>query len=146
MKYKKAYLNLSDGIGQEFQVEVKEELHGEVHAVFIDAFSNKNIDAEFGAAIELELAEIKNWMADYRHSEYWCRPAFGTGLTSVPEETQGLIYQKEDGRILRCDRTAVPTIDCLTIDPTKSGHIFKLQNQCNDSGVIAVFNLNENGP
>lgn len=97
MKYKKAYLNLSDGIGQEFQVEVKEELHGEVHAVFIDAFSNKNIDAEFGAAIELELAEIKNWMADYRHSEYWCRPAFGTGLTSVPEETQGLIYQKEDG-------------------------------------------------
>ncbi len=26
MKYKKAYLNLSDGTGQEFQVEVKEKL------------------------------------------------------------------------------------------------------------------------
>ncbi|MBQ7574349.1 MAG: alpha-galactosidase [Clostridia bacterium] len=50
----------------------------------------------------------------------------------------------DDGRILRCDRPAMPSVDCLTEAPTKSGKIFKLQNVCSDSGVIAVFNFNEN--
>ena len=31
----------------------------------------------------------------------------------------------------------------LTIDPVHSGKIFKLQNMCNGSGVLAVFNLDE---
>ena len=46
-----------------------------------------------------------------------------------------------DGRILRCDRPAMPTADCLTVDPTSSGKIFKLQNMCNGSGILAAFNL-----
>lgn len=49
----------------------------------------------------------------------------------------------EDGRILRCDNPAVPTKDCLTVNPVKSGRIFKLQNTCNGCGVIAAFNLDE---
>ena len=36
-------------------------------------------------------------MADYRHSEFWCKPAFGMNLAEIPDETQGLIYEKEDG-------------------------------------------------
>lgn len=47
----------------------------------------------------------------------------------------------EDGRILRCDKPAVPTKDCLTKEPTTSGKIFKLQNTSNGCGVLAVFNL-----
>lgn len=47
----------------------------------------------------------------------------------------------EDGRILRCDRPAVPTMDCLTTDPTQSGKVFKLQNVCGEAGVMAVMNL-----
>ena len=35
------------------------------------------------------------------------------------------------------------TADCITHNPTSSGKIFKLQNICNDSGVIAAFNLDE---
>ncbi len=50
-----------------------------------------------------------------------------------------------NGRILRCDRPAVPTRDCLTIDPRTAGQIFKLQNVCGDSGVIAAFNLKNDG-
>ncbi|MBO4732984.1 MAG: hypothetical protein J5662_00765, partial [Clostridia bacterium] len=46
-----------------------------------------------------------------------------------------------DGRILRCDRPAVPTRDCLTVDPGISEQIFKLQNVCGDAGVIAAFDL-----
>lgn len=49
----------------------------------------------------------------------------------------------EDGRILRCDRPGMPSRDCITVDPLNSGRIFKIQNICNDSGVIAVFNLDE---
>lgn len=49
----------------------------------------------------------------------------------------------KDGRILRCDNPAFPTIDCLTEDPRTSGKIFKLHNMCNGSGVMAVFNLDE---
>ena len=50
-----------------------------------------------------------------------------------------LIYQ--DGRIIRCDRPAMPTCDCLVSDPTKNGHIFKLQTVCRQGGVLAVFHL-----
>lgn len=46
-----------------------------------------------------------------------------------------------DGRILRCDRPATPTRDCLTVDPTTAKQIFKLQNICGNAGVIAAFNL-----
>lgn len=52
-----------------------------------------------------------------------------------------------DGKILRCDRPAVPTKDCLTEDPVASGKIFKLKNMSNGCGIIAAFNLNkENKP
>ncbi len=52
----------------------------------------------------------------------------------------------EDGKILRCDRPGIPTYDCLTEDPEKSGRPFKLQNRVKNSGVLAVFNLDaENG-
>ena len=46
-----------------------------------------------------------------------------------------------DGKILRCDRPAVPTADCTCTDPTTNGEGFKLQNICGDSGVVAVYNL-----
>lgn len=49
----------------------------------------------------------------------------------------------DDGRILRCDRPGMPTLDCLTVNPLNSGKIFKLQNICGHGGVIAAFNLDE---
>lgn len=62
---------------------------------------------------------------------------------SVPELLAPLILK--DGRILRCDRPATPTRDCLTVDPLNSKQIFKLQNVCGESGVIAAFNLQSDG-
>ncbi len=47
----------------------------------------------------------------------------------------------EDGRILRPDNSAMPTADCLAVDPTKSGKIFKIQNRVGENGVAAVFNI-----
>lgn len=52
-----------------------------------------------------------------------------------------------DGRILRCDRPATPTSDCVCTDPTTSGKPMKIQNLCNGSGVMVLYNLDaENRP
>ncbi len=50
----------------------------------------------------------------------------------------------EDGRILRCDRPAMPTEDCMFDDPRESKNAFKVQNISGNTGYIAVFNLNNN--
>ena len=47
----------------------------------------------------------------------------------------------DDGRILRCENPATPTLDCFAQDPRESGKIFKIQNKAGDSGALAVFNL-----
>ena len=58
---------------------------------------------------------------------------------SQPEALEPLILR--DGRILRCDRPAMPTRDCLTVNPVSSGKAFMLQNMCNGCGILATFNL-----
>ena len=97
MKSMRAYLNLSNGERQDYHVRLSEKEVEDVHAVYIDGFSNCMLNADFGAGIEFEIQNVKRWMADYRHSEFWCRPAFGESFREVPEETQGLVYEKEDG-------------------------------------------------
>lgn len=58
---------------------------------------------------------------------------------SVKELIMPLVLN--DGKILRCDRPGMPTIDCLVDDPTNIETPFKVQNICGTSGVIAAFNL-----
>lgn len=48
-----------------------------------------------------------------------------------------------DGRILRCDGPAVPTADCICVDPRSSKKPFKLWNRVGECGIVAVFNLSE---
>lgn len=93
----KGYLNLKNGTRQDFHVNINEKLMGNTKAVYIEAFSNEIIDPDFGAAVELEINNVQAWMADFRYSEYWCKPSFGTELYDVPDETQGLICKKNDG-------------------------------------------------
>ncbi len=91
------YLNRQNGKKQTRQVQLNEKLVDGIRAIYIDGFTNQCLDSEFGAGIEIELENVKSWMADYRHSEFWCRPHFGTALSEVPNETQGLVYEKQDG-------------------------------------------------
>lgn len=49
----------------------------------------------------------------------------------------------EDGRILRCDRPGIPTADCIFENPVEGTHIYKVQNICADTGVLAVYNLTQ---
>ena len=86
------------GERQQAHVRLSERQVDNVHAIFLEGTSAKPLDAECGAVIELQIPDCLRWMADYRHSEYWCSPAFGTDLSGIPDETQGLIYEKHDGR------------------------------------------------
>lgn len=98
MEVKKSFLRLKDGRVQECNVKIVEKCIDGVHALWIDGTADQEIDAEYGAGIEFMPHDLKRWMADYRHSEYWCRPAFGIDLSDIPDETQGFIYEKNDGR------------------------------------------------
>lgn len=51
----------------------------------------------------------------------------------------------ENGKILRCDRPAMPAVDCMFENPVESKKAFKVQNICGDTGYVAVFNLDKNG-
>ena len=64
---------------------------------------------------------------------------------SRPEILKPLAF--EDGRILRCDRSGMPTADCLLDDPRTSGKPFKVQNRIGRAGVVAAFHIaEEDGP
>lgn len=58
-----------------------------------------------------------------------------------PSKLLPLVY--DDGRLLRCDRPALPTADCLTVDPTKSLLPLKLWNTAGGAGIVAAFHIAE---
>lgn len=60
-----------------------------------------------------------------------------------PSKLWPLIYR--DGRIIRCDRTANPTPDCLTVLPSEAGLPLKLWNTAGGAGVVAAFHIGEGG-
>lgn len=91
------YLNRDDGRRQTYHVQLKEKQEEGVRAIYVEGISNHLLDSEFAAGIEISIEGLKRWMADYRHNEFWCKPKFGTDISDIPEETQGLIYEKEDG-------------------------------------------------
>ncbi len=70
----------------------------------------------------------------------WKTPVF---CDNLPDPMCMSSIDAIDGKILQCDRPAMPTVDCLTNDPLRSRDIFKVQNICSGSGVIAAFNLDE---
>ena len=52
-----------------------------------------------------------------------------------------LVYS--NGQIIRCDYPGLPSLDSIFVAPTSNGHLLKIINRVGDSGVIAMFNLNE---
>ena len=66
------------------------------YRLVIDA--QEPLDMEEGAGIALDLNDLKGWVAVYRCSEFWCQPAFGIEASDIPDQTQGLIYCRKNGR------------------------------------------------
>lgn len=96
MKIEKIFINNIDQSIQEYHVSVFEKHCENVTAVYFEGFSDKPIDMNFGAGIEIALSDVESWMANWRRKEFWCSPMFGTKLQNIPNNTQGFIYQKKD--------------------------------------------------
>ena len=65
-------------------------------------------------------------------------------VSDMLQRSHGKILQKltdDTGRILRCNRPAIPTADCAALDPTCSGKALKIQNMADSHGILAVLNL-----
>ncbi|MBO5273060.1 MAG: hypothetical protein J6I45_00425 [Clostridia bacterium] len=58
---------------------------------------------------------------------------------SIPSVFEPLCHS--DGRILRCDRSAIPSPDCIFRDPSKEKLPMKVVNTAGGTGYIAAFNL-----
>lgn len=104
MEIKNCYLNLANGDIQDILVSTSvltsssNKYNTTVSAVYIDGFSRFPIDSEFGAGIDILIDDAVSYMADYRYCEFWCEPNFGDTLDTVPDETQGFVYQKANGQ------------------------------------------------
>ncbi len=88
---------------------------------------------------------------------YWTEDSQGVKNTVLRAVSGGPIYVSDkvgrscaelllpatlsDGRILRCNRNAMPTKECLTSDPRTSKSAFKLWNTTDNGYVMAVYNL-----
>jgi hypothetical protein len=62
---------------------------------------------------------------------------------SVKEALLPIVFS--DGRIIRCDRPALPSGDCLVGDPEMERRAFKVWSTARGYGVLAAFNLNKQG-
>ena len=94
------WLREADGtiIENSHRVKLEEQLVNDVHIITMNGLARNLLDADWGAGVDIaSVGELDGWVADYRHSEFWCRPAFGKALSEVPDETQGLIYRLQDG-------------------------------------------------
>ncbi len=94
----KPYMNLvkMDGFDG-YHINMNKQQIGNVTAVFVDAISGEPLDCDFAMGIDITIDGIEKWVADFRHTEWWCMPKFGKNLSDIPDETQGLIYKKKDG-------------------------------------------------
>ncbi len=97
MNILRSYLNHANGEGASFPATTRIETHGAIHAVYLDGCADTTLDLDFGAGIDLAIEGMTSFMADYRYSEFWCMPAFGTRGCDIPDETQGLISRLQNG-------------------------------------------------
>lgn len=97
MKIIKTWLNLKDGTEQTSNITTEFSENSGISSVRIKGISEFTLNEDFGAGIQFEIDNVESWMADFRHCEFWCMPAFGKDLSDIPDETQGLIYRKTDG-------------------------------------------------
>jgi hypothetical protein len=67
----------------------------------IDVCNGKTIHPDKGVETEITVtAKIKGVMANHRISEFWCGPYFAKDLASLPDDTQLLMIELDDGSFI----------------------------------------------
>jgi raffinose synthase len=97
-----------------------------------------------------------DWDMFQSHHEWGAFHAAGRAISGGPvyvsdrpQETRFDVLRKlvcSDGSVLRCPAPALPTLDCLTVDPTREDVLLKIWNRNGERGVVGVFNARYRGP
>ncbi len=93
----RAYINTVSGERRTLYAQTEQKTADGVNAVYISGISKLPINGDFGAGIEFMIPGMKRWMANIRHNEFWCSPVFGEKYEDIPDETQGFVYETENG-------------------------------------------------
>ena len=70
---------------------------GKASALYVDVSCDFYLNSELGVSVCMDIKDVYEFMADYRYAEFWCQPIFGTKLSEVHNNTQGLLVKKCDG-------------------------------------------------
>ncbi|MCQ2454984.1 MAG: alpha-galactosidase [Clostridia bacterium] len=73
---------------------------GKANALYADVSVDFNLYSELGVSIYIDIENLSQFVSNFKHAEFWCKPVFGSCLKDVPNNTQGLIAKKEDGSYL----------------------------------------------
>ena len=95
MEYTLRY-QLADGTWKDGNCRT-EELDKGMKAVFADTVAEAPLDENLGAVIAIDDSDWAQFMADDRYCEFWCRPAFGTKGSQIPQEGQYLLIKLQNG-------------------------------------------------
>lgn len=86
----------------------EEVLESGAVAIYTNILTGAPMEPDCGVLINISLTEkIKGYMANFRGCEFWCYPHFGTDLQQMPDETQILVLEKENGEF----RVVVPVVN-----------------------------------
>jgi len=121
-----------------------------IHAMSPAGFhtNDSRIHPEKGVCIELTpTVPVKRFMADYRYCEFWCRPQFGEELAQIPDETQALILELEDGRYCAVVPVVNDTWKCVLQGNENGGFTARMFAWCTElyvcRGLSFVYAIGE---
>ena len=97
MKIHGAYLKTVDGDIHFDNVTLEDKVYGDAHVVSINGSAGNYLHEDLAATFVFDPENVSEYMCDYRHSEYWCRPFFGKELWQLHKRTQGMLYKRENG-------------------------------------------------
>lgn len=147
-----AYLNKTTGEKQTSLLNVEQKCFDDVTAVFIEGMVEgfyENLDENFGAGIDIYIENVKEWMADFKYCEFWCKPQFGTDLGEIPDDTQGLVYKKDNGMfgvVLPVVSKEYKCVLCGNNKNSLTAKLFSWYNGINRINALAFLYAEGNNP
>lgn len=124
------------------------ETFGKARALYVDVSCDFCLNSELGVLVEIEIPDICEFMADYRYAEFWCQPSFGTKLSEIPDNTQGLIIKRNDGTYIAILPVVSDKYKCVLKGSEKNcleARLFSWYENLNDCKCLAfTFAYGEN--
>ncbi len=79
---------------------LRTETRGNMTALFISAKAERGyLNGNYAVGICSEsLKDLKRYLANFMNCAFWCRSEFSSDLTKLHVDTQGFMYEKNDGR------------------------------------------------